>query len=50
MLEEEEGLYGDLTDRSPGRQSSRCGRTTRSGDSGNLSSSESEFLRKRNLK
>jgi hypothetical protein len=48
MLGEEDGHSGDLTSRCTGWQSNGCGRTARSGGSDDLSSSESEFLRKRN--
>jgi hypothetical protein len=50
MLGEEERLSGDLTSCSSGRRSDGCGRAARSGGSGDLSSDESEFLCKRNLK
>jgi hypothetical protein len=50
MLGEEEGFFGDLIGRTSRRHSDGCGRTTRSGGGGNMSSGESEFLRKRNLK
>jgi hypothetical protein len=50
MLGEEDGLSEDLTGRSSGWRSDECGRATRSGDGGDLSSSESEFLCKRNSK
>jgi hypothetical protein len=46
MLGEEEGLSSDLTGHSSGRRSYRCG----CGDGGDMSSGESEFLHKRNLK
>jgi hypothetical protein len=47
MLGKEEGLSKDLIGRSSGRQSDGCGRVM-SGGCGALSSSESEFLHKRN--
>jgi hypothetical protein len=50
VLEEEEGLSGDLTSHSLERQSDRCSQAVRSGDSDDLSSDESKFLNKRNLK
>jgi hypothetical protein len=50
MFEEEEGLSRDLTGRSLERWSNKCGRAARSGSSGDLSSGESKFLRKRNPK
>jgi hypothetical protein len=50
MLGEENGFSGDLTGRSSRQQSDGCARAVRSGSGGNLSSDESEFLRKRNLK
>jgi hypothetical protein len=50
MLGEEDGLSGDLTDRSSGRRSDECGQAARSGGGGDLSSGESEFLCKRNSK
>jgi hypothetical protein len=51
MLGEKEGLSGDLNSRSSGWQSDGRGRTTRrSGSDGDLSSGESELLRKRNPK
>jgi hypothetical protein len=50
MLGEEEGLSGDLTGCSSGWRSDGCGRAVRSGGSGDLSSGESEFWRKRNPK
>jgi hypothetical protein len=50
MLGEEEGLSGDLTGCSPGRQSNGCCQATRSGSSSDLSSTESDFMRKRNPK
>jgi hypothetical protein len=50
MFGEEKVLFGDLTDRSSGRRSDICGRAVRSGSGGDLSSGESEFLCKRNLK
>jgi hypothetical protein len=50
MLGEEEGLSGDLTIRSSGWQSDRCGWTTRSGGSSDLSFDKSEFSHKRNQK
>jgi hypothetical protein len=46
VLEEEEGLSGDLTGHSLGRWSNGCGRAVRSGGGGG----EREFLHKRNLK
>jgi hypothetical protein len=50
MLEEKEGLSEDLTSRSLERQSDRCGQVMRSGSDSDLSSGQSEFLRKRNSK
>jgi hypothetical protein len=50
MIGEEEGFSEDLTGRSSGRQSNGCGRTVRSGSDNDLSSSENEFLYKRNSK
>jgi hypothetical protein len=50
MLSEEEGLSRDLIDHSLGRRSDKCGWAARSGGGGGLSSGESEFLHKRNLK
>jgi hypothetical protein len=50
MLGEEEGLSENLTNYSSGRRSDECGRVARSGGGSNLSSGESEFLRKRNSK
>jgi hypothetical protein len=46
VLEEEEGLSGDLTDHSLGRWSNGCDRAVRSGGGGG----KREFLHKRNLK
>jgi hypothetical protein len=50
ILGEEEGLSGDLTDRSSERRSDGCGRATRSDSGNDLSSGENEFLHKRNPK
>jgi hypothetical protein len=50
MLGEEEGLSENLTNYSSGRRSDECARVVRSGGGSNLSSGESEFLRKRNSK
>jgi hypothetical protein len=50
MLGEEEGLFEDLTGRSSGRRSNRCGQAAVSGSGGDLISNESEFLYKRNPK
>jgi hypothetical protein len=50
MLGEEDGLFGDLTGRSSGWRSNRCGRAARSGSGSDLSSGESEFIRKINVK
>jgi hypothetical protein len=52
MLDEEEGLFGDLTSCSSGRRSDGCSGAARSGGGGDLSSGEREreFLRKRNPK
>jgi hypothetical protein len=47
---EEEWLSENLTNYSSGRRSDECGRVARSGGGSNLSSGESEFLRKRNSK
>jgi hypothetical protein len=46
MLGEEEGLSRDLNGRSSGRWSNECSRAVRRGGSDDLSSDESEFLRK----
>jgi hypothetical protein len=48
MLGEEEGLSGHLIGHSSGWWSDRCGQAARSGSGGDLSSSKSEFLHKRN--
>jgi hypothetical protein len=48
MIGEEDGLFGDLTSCSSGRQSDDCGWAVRSGSDGDLSSCENESLRKRN--
>jgi hypothetical protein len=50
MLGEEEGLSGNLTSRSSGRQSDGCDRAARSGNDNDLSSGENEFWHKRNPK
>jgi hypothetical protein len=50
MVEEEEGLSGDLTGRSSGWQSDGCNQMARSGGGDDLSSGETKFLRKRNSK
>jgi hypothetical protein len=44
------GALRDLTGRSSEWRSDRCGRATRSSGNNDLSSGESEFLRKRNPK
>jgi hypothetical protein len=44
------GALRDLTGRSSEWRSDRCGRATRSSGNNDLSSDESEFLRKRNPK
>jgi hypothetical protein len=48
MLRKEEGLSEDLTGLSSRRRSDGCDRVAWSDDDDDLSSSESEFLRKRN--
>jgi hypothetical protein len=50
MLRKDEGLFEDLTGHSSRRRSDGCGQAARSGGSDDLSSGESEFLCKRNLK
>jgi hypothetical protein len=50
MFGEEEGFFRDLTGRNSGRRTSGCGQAVRSGSGGELSSDESEFLRKRTPK
>jgi hypothetical protein len=50
MLEGEEELFVDFIGRSSGRRSDGCSRAVRSGSDVDLSSSKSEFLRKRNRK
>jgi hypothetical protein len=49
MLGEKEGLFEDLTGRSS-KWSDKCSRAARSGGRDDLSSSESEFSCKKNLK
>jgi hypothetical protein len=47
MFGEEEGLFGDLASCSSGCWNNGCSQVAKGGSGGDLSSNESEFLRKR---